>query len=164
MWIGLAACGSVLLLATTNQLSQDVSVVPSLWVIPLALYLLSFILCFERDRWYWRPLWLGLFPFAAAAAFWAMDRGIGLPLSRQVFAYGAALFVGCMVCHGELVRMRPGPERLTSFYLSVAAGGAAGGLFVGIIAPAVFRGMWEYPLVWPLIALVALFALYRDPG
>lgn len=163
MWIGLAACGSVLLLATTNQLSQDVSVVPFLWVVPLALYLLSFIICFERDRWYWRPLWLGLFPFAAAAAFWAMDRGIGLPLPRQVFVYGSALFVGCMVCHGELARMRPGSERLTSFYLSVAAGGAAGGVFVGMIAPAVFPGMWEFPFVWPLIALAALLALYRDP-
>ena len=60
MWIGLATCGSVLLLATTNQLSQDVSVVPFLWTVPLALYLLSFILCFERDRWYFRPVWIGI--------------------------------------------------------------------------------------------------------
>ena len=163
MWIGLAACGSVLLLATTNQLSQDVSVVPFLWTVPLALYLLSFILCFERDRWYFRPVWMGLFVLAAAAALWAMDQGVGMPLRRQIFVYCAALFAGCMVCHGELARMRPGPERLTSFYLSVAAGGALGGIFVGTIAPALFNGMWEFPLVWPVIGIAALLALYRNP-
>ncbi len=162
-WVGLAACGSILLLATTNQLSQDVSVVPFLWVVPLAIYLLSFILCFESDRWYFRPVWLVLFPLAAAAALWAMSRGVELSLGRQVAVYGVALFSGCMVCHGELARMRPAPDRLTSFYLWVAAGGALGGLSVGVIAPSVFNGMWEFPLVWPAIAWLGLISLSLDP-
>ena len=163
LWAVLAACGSILLLATTNQLSQDVSVVPFMWVVPLALYLFSFILCFESDLWYWRPAWLGLFPVATIGVFWAMNRGVGMPLLLQILVYPLALFIGCMVCHGELARQRPSPEHLTSFYLSVAAGGAAGGFFVGIIAPAVFRGMWEFPFIWPVIGLLALVTLFRDP-
>jgi hypothetical protein len=164
LWLGLAACGSVLLLATTNQLSQDVSVVPFLWVVPLSLYLVSFILCFDSDRWYYRPVWLGGWPLAAAGVCVALLWGVEMPLVWQVTALAAGLLIGCMVCHGELARRRPAPARLTEFYLLVAAGGALGGVLVAVVAPLVLSHTWEFGLVWPVSGLLVLIALSSDTG
>lgn len=146
VWLALAACASTLLLATTNQLCVNVAVVPFLWVLPLALYLVTFILCFDSDRWYRRERasWALLAALAAGVALWF--GGAGLELVPQVVLYAAVLFVGCMVCHGELAASRPDARYLTSFYLWVAAGGALGGILVGLVAPAVFDGYWEFPL------------------
>ncbi|MEZ6065965.1 MAG: fused MFS/spermidine synthase [Planctomycetaceae bacterium] len=137
-WFGLAMTASVLLLATTNQVCLDVAVVPFLWVVPLGLYLLSFILCFDSDRWYHRAGFglAGAVSMVLTTAWLMQDAGVSLVL-QVLIAFGA-LFLACMVCHGELVRIKPGPERLTLFYLVVSAGGAAGGLFVGVIAPLLF--------------------------
>jgi hypothetical protein len=157
LWLLLPACASVLLLATTNKLCQDITVIPFLWVLPLTLYLLSFVICFDSPRWYAR------WPFALAllAAFglvcWAFLRGSFWPVWRLVAVYSGALFVCCMVCHGELYRLRPEPRRLTSFYLMIAAGGALGGLFVAVGAPLLFRGYYE--LQWGLLACGLLFLL-----
>lgn len=153
-WLALPATASALLLATTNQLCIDVAVVPFLWVLPLALYLLSFVLCFDHPRWYDRRLFVTVFAASSAAAAWMLARGADIPVEWLVLALSAALFSGCMVLHGELVAIRPGPGHLTRFYLSVAAGGVVGGLFVALLAPATFDGFWEYP-----VALVATGAL-----
>jgi spermidine synthase len=157
LWLLLPACASVLLLATTNKLCQDVAVIPFLWVAPLALYLLSFIICFDSPRWYVR------FPFALAlvAALgglcWALYNGSDLALYGQLAIYCGALFVCCMVCHGELYRLKPDPGHLTRYYLLIAAGGALGGVFVAIIAPLVFADYYE--LQWGMLACGLLFLI-----
>src|SRR5262249_26047667 len=134
LWFLLPACGSVLLLAVTNKICQDISVMPLLWILPLALYLLSFVLCFERPRFYARA-WLGpaLFVCLSVTA-WLLAGRVALSAPVQIGVYCLGLFVCCLVLHGELYRLRPGPTRLTSFYLNLAAGGAAGGFFVAVAA------------------------------
>lgn len=161
LWVALSACGSALLLATTNQLCQEVAVVPFLWIAPLALYLLTFILCFRTERGYDRILWGLLFAAAVFFACRTLALGTNATLPAQVLVFLGALFVGCLVCHGELVRSRPDPTHLTTFYLSMAAGGALGGVFIGLAAPALFTGLWEYPLSWCLTAVVVLVAWFR---
>jgi len=155
LWVSLPACATVLLLATTNKLCQDMAVVPFLWVLPLTLYLLSFVLCFDHQRWYDRPLFSVLLPPALAGVCWALFRGVELALIRQICIYSAGLFVGCMVCHGELCRLKPSPRYLTGFYLLLAAGGAMGGMFVAVIAPLVFNSYLEFHIgLWGCAALL----------
>ena len=158
----LPACASVLLLATTNKLCLDVAVIPFLWVLPLALYLLSFILCFDNPRWYSRFL----FTFALIAALsglcWALYEGSDASIRRQVAVYCGGLFVCCMACHGELYRIRPDPRHLTTFYLMIAAGGALGGVFVAVIAPAVFLDYYELHVGLFLCGLLFTTVLARD--
>ena len=145
-WLGLAACGSTLLVSTTNQISQEIAVNPFLWIAPLSIYLLTFILAFESERFY-RPVW-----FAAAAGVFAPigcvvpSASAFLPIGWQLGLYLVALFVTCMVCHGELARARPAARHLTEFYLTIAIGGALGGVFVALIAPHVFKEFSEYTL------------------
>src|SRR5689334_19482320 len=145
-WTGLAACGSTLLLATTNQISQEIAVSPFLWVAPLSVYLLTFVIAFERERWYRRDLFAVAVGIAAPAGCAILIAATALSLGGQLTAYLAVLFVACMVCHGELVRSRPDARYLTAFYLSVAGGGALGGVFVALIAPRIFTEFSEYPL------------------
>jgi hypothetical protein len=161
-WFSLSACGSILLLAATNQLCQEVASIPFLWLLPLCLYLLSFILCFEFDRFYNRAVFGPLFAASVGWAALVLFRGFSVPIRLQIVAYSLALFTGCVVCHGELTRSRPQPSRLTAFYLMIAAGGAAGGVLVGVVAPLVFHGFWEIHIALLLSALLALVALLRD--
>jgi hypothetical protein len=160
LWFALSACASVLLLAITNTMCQDVAVVPFLWVLPLSLYLLSFILCFDSPHWYSRRFFTFAMVAAAGVLCIALNIGHRWPLLMQVAAYSGALFVCCMVCHGELSRLKPAPHALTLFYLLIAAGGAAGGVFVAPIAPLAFTSYAE--LNWGLWTLSAL--LGRSTG
>jgi hypothetical protein len=162
MWLGLAACGSTMLLATTNQLCLDVAAVPLLWVLPLALYLLSFILCFQNARWYRREIYHPAFGAGAALACYALYHPSGLGLLRQVVVYSFALFSCCMVCHGELFRRKPPTRHITAFYLFVAGGGALGGAFVNLVSPHIFRGYWEYHLGLWGSALLAVVVLWTE--
>ncbi|HSP94487.1 MAG TPA: ferrichrome ABC transporter permease [Thermoanaerobaculia bacterium] len=161
-WFALAACGSMMLMATTNQMCQEVASIPFLWVLPLCLYLASFVLCFESDRFYNRVLFGPAFLAALCWAAVVLFRGFPVPIRTQIAAFSAALFTACMVCHGELARSRPQPSRLTSFYLTIAAGGAAGGIFVALIAPRLFRGFWEIHAALLLSGVLGLVALIRD--
>lgn len=158
LWLALAACGSVMLLATTNQMCQEVSSVPFLWVLPLSLYLLTFIICFDHESWYHRAVFIPLLAVAVVGAAYAVSKGSGLPMWQQLTIYPAVLWVCCMVCHGELVRARPPARYLTLFYLMVSAGGALGGVLVAIVAPVVFNGYWEYPLGLVATVLLAMFS------
>ncbi len=158
LWTGLSAGGSALLLATTNQMCQDVAVVPFLWVLPLALYLLTFIICFDRERWYLRRLYFALLPLALLVACLVLLVDAELALLYQLLGYSVMLFIGCMLCHGELVRLRPAPAGLTLFYLCMSAGGALGGLLVGLAAPLVLPELWEYHLSLLACALLLLWA------
>jgi hypothetical protein len=146
LWAGLAACASVLLLATTNLICQNVTSIPFLWALPLSLYLISFIVCFESDRLYRRAIFHPAFTVAIALVVLTTLPNGQTSFSVQLAAYSALLFAGCMVCHGEAARTRPGPESLTVFYFSIATGGALGGLFVSLIAPRIFPNYWEFPL------------------
>jgi len=156
-WLLLSASAVAMLLAVTNLLSQDIAVVPLLWVVPLALYLLTFILCFEHPRWYHQTLFVTLLALLVTAVSVVLTSRANPGLLEQLLIYGSLLFVFCMLCHGELYRARPEVSRLTSFYLMVALGGALGGAFVSLIAPWLFKGFWEFPVV--LLAGSAMFAL-----
>jgi hypothetical protein len=162
LWVAFATIASVMLLATTNQLCQQVAPVPFLWVLPLSLYLLSFVICFDNQRWYRRDIFhpaLGVTTFAALVVLCSPDPSIIV----QVVSYLALLFTVCMVCHGELVRLKPPERYLTSFYLMVAIGGALGGIFVVAIAPWIFTGYWEFHLaIWASI-LMLVIVLMREP-
>ncbi|WP_101049132.1 spermidine synthase [Macromonas nakdongensis] len=155
LWVGLAATATVLLLSITRHLTQDVAPVPFLWVLPLSLYLLSFILCFDAPRYYVRPLFLGALPLALAALDHVMNEGTSVPWLIALLC--GSLFVFCMVCHGELVRRKPPVRHLTLFYLMLSIGGALGGALVGLVAPAVFNAYYELPLgLWACAALVVV--------
>jgi SAM-dependent methyltransferase len=156
-WLALAATGSVLLLAVTNHLTQNVASVPLLWLVPLTLYLGTFILAFEGGGWYQpRYLW-PLLLVALIAMAWLLvdtDHHYNLPLQLGVFLPG--LFVGCLFCHGELYRSRPPARQLTAFYLTVSAGGALGGLFVAVVAPLIFTGYFELGVGLAALAVLAV--------
>jgi hypothetical protein len=162
LWLLLPMCGSVMLLATTNEMSQDVAAVPFLWVIPLSLYLLSFTITFDSPRWYWRPLWAVLMPICVAGAFMAMKLGIELPLRMQVAVYCAAVLACCMVLHGELARLKPHHERLTEFFLTISAGGALGAALVTLVAPRVLNGFYEFPVALMTSCFLLALVLYRQ--
>jgi len=154
LWLSLSAMGSVMLLAVTNHLTQNIASVPFLWVVPLSLYLVTFILCFDHPRWYVRPLFFSAALLLAPAMAWQIA---SLNLHSAVPLYFAGLFVACMVCHGELARAKPAPEHLTRFYLMLSLGGAAGAVLVALIAPTVLRGYFELNIA--LVALSLLLAL-----
>ena len=157
LWACLAAAGSVLLLSVTNHITQNIAAVPLLWIVPLTLYLLTFILCFDSSRWYPRDL---LLPVAAAAlgvmAWCLADPRLTHELELQAAVFCIGLFVACMFCHGELARLRPAPRYLTRFYLMVSLGGACGAALVGIVAPLVLPAHFELAL--GLIATAGLLA------
>jgi predicted O-methyltransferase YrrM len=165
LWAILAACPTILLMAVTSHLTQNVAPVPFLWVLPLGLYLMSFILCFEGGNWYRRAwylpvfiLWLGAMNYDLVERI--ADHGVWVPVAL----YCGGLFVTCMLCHGELARMKPHPEHLTSFYLMIALGGAAGGTFVAIVAPRLFNSNYELPVVAIATALVIVTLVHREPA
>ena len=160
-WLVLAASGSIVLLAVTNQMCQDVAVIPFLWVIPLSLYLITFIICFERDAWYQRKIWLPFLALSVGFLVYLLYRDYAkteLSLTYQILIYCAALFGCCMVCHGEMVRRRPTAGDLTAFYLYLSLGGALGGAFVNLIAPLIFDGFWELHGSLAVVSVIA-FAL-----
>src|ERR1035438_9932006 len=145
MWLLLPALASLLLLAITNHLSQNVAAIPFLWVLPLSIYLLTFILCFEGSGWYRRNPYLQLLAVALGAMAYALsvDSTGSVPLRVMVPLFAMGLFTCCMVCHGELARLKPDPRYLTHFYVMIAAGGALGGLLVGLVAPHLFNALYE---------------------
>ena len=164
LWTALAACASALLLAISNHLSQNVAPIPFLWVLPLGVYLLSFILCFESDKVYHRGVFLPLLVIALDGAAYAIYANEGNPnIAWAIPTFVAALFIGCMVCHGELARLKPDPRRLTSFYMMISLGGAIGGLFVAIVAPHVFHTYLELPLSMVASAALAAVVLWIAP-
>jgi spermidine synthase len=156
LWVLLPACASVLLLAVTNKICQDVAVIPFLWVLPLAVYLLSFVVCFDNPRWYARV------PFALALAValggmgWTLSLNLNatsIPLQLSIYVTG--LFICSTVCHGELYRLKPPAQYLTEYYLMIAGGGALGGLVVALLAPLLFTDYFE--LHWGLFLCGLLF-------
>lgn len=165
MWLALPAVASVLLLAITNHLSQNVAAIPFLWVLPLSVYLLTFILCFEGD-WYWRNPYLQLLAVSLGSMAYllgpSMMENPRIILFIPLFCIG--LFFCCMTCHGELARLKPHPRYLTHFYLMISAGGALGGVLVGLIAPHVLHAYYELPLGMVACAAVVGLVVKQDPS
>jgi hypothetical protein len=161
LWVLLACCGSTVFLATTNQMCEDIAVVPFLYILPLGLYLLSFILCFDSKWWYFRPLWGALLCLMAYWSVTVHEMGSNANIFSQVVVYSAFVFCACMVCHGELSRLKPAPEYLTAFFLLISCGGMLGGLFVGVVAPNQFTGYWEFPIVLVFVFLCFGMAMIR---
>ena len=162
-WLSCAALGSMLLLALTNHITQNIAAIPLLWVLPLALYLLSFVVVFEGRGgrgWYVQRWWLGAVFAAVITMAWALSahRGVlDIAVTLPVFCIG--LFVACVFCHGELAATKPGPAHLTQFYLCLSAGGAIGGLFVALLAPKLFVNYWETPIALFGLCVIAALAL-----
>jgi hypothetical protein len=155
-WIALSACPSILFLATTSYLTQQVAVIPFLWVLPLAIYLLTFVLAFSGGRWYNQQVFIYILIPAVLLYDFAMANGLLVGVPAQVAIFSLVLFVGCMVCHGELYNRRPQPEHMPAFYLTVSIGGALGGLLVAFAAPLLFQGFWELPLGMLLFSILFL--------
>lgn len=165
-WAGLAALGSVLLLAISNHLTQNISSIPLLWVVPLALYLLTFILCFDaRDAatsWYQRTLMIPLLAVMLIAMVWTLaDSTLHFKLYWQIGLFSAGLFLACMFCHGELVLRKPVPTHLTTFYLMISLGGAVGAMLVGIVAPLTLPAYFELEFALVVLALFAVVLLWK---
>jgi spermidine synthase len=171
LWVLLSACAVVLLMGVTNHLCLDVASIPFLWILPLAIYLLTLILCFGAPRLYLRIPFALLalianFPLQIARLFRlaaALVDAFGGMLQFEIVSNGVFLFAACMVLHGELYRLRPPARSLTTYYLCTSGGGALGGLLVGLVAPRVFTGFYELDVGIALACVLALFAWRLDP-
>ncbi len=164
-WIALPACGSVLLLGVTNHLAQNVVSLPFLWVAPLSLYLLTFILAFSGPAMYPRAFYAPLLAVSVVGMTILCVKTVdGVSLKILIPVFLAGMFAGCMVCHGELARMAPHPRHLTPYYLAISAGGALGGIFVGVAAPQLFRTTHELPLGIAACSILALASTARESG
>jgi SAM-dependent methyltransferase len=166
LWVSFSALGSILLLAVSNHLTQNISSIPLLWIVPLVLYLITFILCFDakegRTGWYQRALFLPLLAIAVLAMSWTLaDKDMHFRLYWQIGLFLAGLFIACMVCHGELVAHKPHPAHLTQFYLMVSVGGAMGALLVGVIAPLTLPAYFELEIGIVLVAGLVTLSLWR---
>jgi hypothetical protein len=163
VWIGLAFCPSVLLIAITSHLSQNIAPIPLLWIVPLSIYLLTLVLCFDSDRWYGRRFWLLSFVVFTAGTGYALSaENANIDIRALIPLFIITLFCCCMVCHGELARRKPEAQWLTSFYLMLSLGGALGGLFVGFIAPIIFQTYLELRVGLLVCATLVSALLYRD--
>ena len=142
-WAILASIGSIILIGSTNVLCQEIASHPFLWVLPLTMYLLSFIVAFEKPNWYRRRIVQVTFAVSVFSAILLFHLGTNAGLVFQLLGFASVTFLGTFVCHGELYRLRPSQESLTSFYLCIAAGGAMGGISTAFYAPVLFTGYFE---------------------
>lgn len=164
LWLALAACSSVMLLAMTNTVCQQIAPIPLLWVVPLSLYLLSFVICFDHSRWYHRGIFSLLYVACAYLTLVALSLYSEAPPVQLVLVLCATLFVVCMICHGELVRSKPPAGQLTFFYLTIAGGGALGSAFVALLAPRIFDRFWESYVALFGCGILLVVAVLRDSG
>ncbi len=158
MWVLLGALGTTLLLAITSQITQEVAAIPLLWVLPLSIYLLTFILTYSSERWYNRKLFAILTILASLGFLWAWARVEANFIGRTI-TFCLFLFTSLMICNGETYRLRPGASHLTRFYLLTSIGGAVGGVFVNLVAPLIFTSYWELLIGFGLVLTLALVIL-----
>jgi len=162
LWFALPAMSSWLLLAVTNHITQNVAAIPFLWLLPLALYLVTFIIAFDHDRWYQREVFvLPMLGLLVACAMRLPDSDLDPDIRMAIPLYGAGLFTCSLFCHGELARLKPPPRHLTRFYLMLSLGSAIGAIAVGVVAPRIFSGYWELGIGLTLTALLAAVTLRR---
>ena len=164
LWMALPAVTSGLLLATNHVISQDISVTPLLWVAPLALYLVSYIVVFSHPKAYSRALAIPVFLGALFAAIWMFRQEHDIKMSTQFVLCNAVLFGVCWVLHGELARAKPNPRYLTTYYLASALGSVLGAFFVAIIAPLVFPVVVEHQLFMVFACVLIGVLLWTQEG
>lgn len=163
LWLALPAMGTWLLLAVTNHITQNIASIPFLWMVPLTLYLASFIIAFDHERWYQRLIWvIPAMTLLVCCAYGLTTDDVTLNVKVAVPLYSGGLFVWCLFCHGELAKLKPGPRDLTSYYLMIAAGGAIGGLLVGLVAPRVLPSYYELGIGLVVTSLLAAVVLRRQ--
>jgi hypothetical protein len=163
LWATLAATGSFLLLAVSNHICQNIASIPLLWILPLSIYLLSFILCFDSTRWYRREIFIPMLAGGLGVmAYTLANRSLVHMLELQIGVFCAGLFIACMFCHGELARLKPAPRYLTRFYLMVSLGGAIGSALVGLVAPIVLPAYFELGFGLVVCAALLLFQSRRN--
>ncbi len=165
LWLLLSSVGVMLLVSTTNAMTQNIPPMPFLWILPLCLYLITFIICFHSPKWYVRWYWLSFFILSAFAAILMFFIGSQFDILSQTLMYAFILFSACMLCHGELVHLKPSHDRLTQFYLFMALGGFLGSVFVSIIAEQIFVQFTEFPLAIAatLILFMGCIAIEKRP-
>ena len=164
LWLALSTCTSVLLLAVTNKISQDIPVVPFLWVVPLSLYLISFIIAFSSDyivNWISKNLFY-LVLLALLIIFGSLNQNFTADKVWQITTYLILLFLFSLVCHNELAKTKPSTPYLTFFYLLIASGGVLGGIFVGLIAPILFNSYLELPIIIIICSLITLQFILKN--
>jgi hypothetical protein len=152
LWLAFSALSVVVLLAVTTHITQNIAPIPFLWILPLTLYLLSFIFCFDSTRWYKQWLFYPLILVCLPLMTWGLfvNEAI-LPFHLAVLLYLGSFFIICMFCHGELAIRKPSSYYLTRFYFFVSLGGALGGLSVGLFAPYIFNNYWELPIAFLIL-------------
>ena len=163
LWVALAACASLLLAATTTHISQNVAALPLVWIVPLVAYLLSFVVAFSTRT--WPPRWLvgGLAIAGLLGSGFLLYRGVlDIPILPATAGFCVALFFLCLFLHSELYHRRPAPSHLTSFYFHVAAGGALGAVLVGIVAPVVSPGNYDFAIGLFLAAALGLVVAWPE--
>lgn len=179
-WIALPALASVMFLAITNEVCQNVATVPLLWIIPLSFYLVSFIIAFDHPRWYSRPLcaipamallvYMSNFDGFASGIADTLNSLLGLKGASEIVldgwiaqctVYFLALLLVCLICHCELAALKPGTKHLTSYFLSMSLGGALGGVFVNLVATNVFKTFFELTLALLVATALAGWFLSR---
>ena len=161
-WLTLAALPSVLSLAVTNHLSQNVAPIPFLWILPLSVYLLSLILCFDSDGWYRRAIVLPTFGLLLAVSGWVLlHETPDWSVKFVIPVFTALLFAACMFFHGELALRKPAAHSLTSYYLMMSLGGALGAVTVALGAPILLNGNYEMHVALAACALFTLLFHYR---
>ena len=164
MWLLLSAMGSFMLLGVTNHITHDVAAVPFLWILPLTLYLVTFILCFEGRGWYQRRIFFVPLLAVVVAMAWGLhtDGGV-MDIKGAVPLYAAGLFICCMFFHGELAAMKPAPRYLTTFYLMISLGGALGSIVIGFVAPRLFNSHYEFGIGLVVTLTLAACLMWRLP-
>jgi spermidine synthase len=162
LWIGLSACPSAMMLAATGQISSDIPPMPFLWMLPLMLYLLTLMICFDSEKWFQRVVIypLHFLTVTGIVLFNAFTKGGTFQI--VLWLYCLAVFTTGMVAHGELVRLKPTSKDLTSFYLAMAIGGVLGGTLVGLVAPVVFRDTYEFRIIVAATLLLLALVLLKD--
>ncbi|HEX5684659.1 MAG TPA: fused MFS/spermidine synthase [Ideonella sp.] len=160
LWLTLSAMGSMMLISVTSHITQNIAAVPMLWLLPLSLYLLTFVLCFEGRGWYRRSIFAAPLILSLIAMSWGLNTPpADINVMMAVPAYGIGTFCCCMFFHGELSLRKPAAEYLTRFYLTLSLGGAVGGTLIGVVAPNVLDGMYEFPVVLVITAGLMLVLL-----
>jgi spermidine synthase len=163
LWIFLAACPSILMVANTSFLSENIAPIPLLWVAPLAVYLLSFVLCFESQGFYKRIVWVPLGALALGLLAYLPTLGVSeWPFAIVIPLNVGAFFIICMVCHGELALKKPANQHLTAFYLMLSIGGFIGGLFVGLVGPYCFDSNYELSVGIVLASVAITISLMQS--
>jgi spermidine synthase len=162
LWLLFSAASVILMVSTTSAMTQNIPPTPFLWILPLCIYLLTYIICFNKNKWYARKYCFILFSGCSIAAVLMFFIGTQFNIFVQVAIYSSILFFACMLCHGELARLKPNNHKLTSFYLVMAVGGVIGSIFTSLVAEHIFTQYYEFPVGVAIVYLLFSCSLWKE--